>query len=272
MADRNRARNTLCNRKTADNVARDQRLKGIAQHEIKSSSREYWQQYCSTMTSQTKLGNVWRMAKRMSGTCSEAKISTLSLGDTVAETDKEKAEAFAHTFSNVSSDKNFNPTFLQRKIDIETNHKILFENEPARDDNVTKLNEPFTIAELRRATREGKCNKVTGNDNISYEMLQKLRKNAVKVVLNYYNKLWINGTFPSAWKHSIVLPVLKRGKSPMDPTLYHPISLTSMLCKVLEKMVATRLAYHLEKHNVLCAEQSGFRAGRSTIDKSAKIT
>ena len=55
------------------------------------------------------------MAKRMSGTSGDAKINTLSLGDTVAETDKAKAEAFADTFSNVSSNKNFSPTFLQRK-------------------------------------------------------------------------------------------------------------------------------------------------------------
>jgi len=271
VADRNRARNALCNRKTQDNITKYRHLKGIAQHEIKSSSREYWQQYCSTITSQTKLGNVWRMAKRMSGTSSDAKINTLSLGDTVAETDKAKAEAFADTFSNISSNKNFSPTFLQRKTDVETNQKVLFENEPALDENVIKLNEPFSIAELRRAIREGKCNKATGYDNISYEMLKQLPKNATKVLLNYYNKLWIGGIFPSAWRHSIVLPVLKQGKSPTDPTSYRPISLTSTLCKVLEKMVATRLAYHLEKHNVLCAEQSGFRAGRSTMDQLMRL-
>ena len=271
VADRNRARNALRKTKTADNVTKYRQLKGVAQHEIKSSSREYWQQYCSTITSQTKLGNVWKMAKRMSGTRSDTKISTLWLDDTVAETDKEKANAFADTFSNVSSNENFNPTFLQRKVDIETNHRELFENEPARDDDVIKLNEPFSVAEIRRAVREGKRNKASGHDNISYEMLQKLPKNAIKVLLNYYNKIWINRTFPSAWTHSIVLPVLKQGKSQTDPTSYRPISLTSTLCKILEKMVATRLAYHLDKRNVLCAEQSGFRAGRSTIDQLMRL-
>ena len=274
VADRNRARNALCKRKTTDNVNRYRQLKGIAQHEIKSSSREYWEQYCSKITSQTKLGNVWKMAKRMSGTRSDSKISMLSFGDNMAETDKEKAEVFANTFSNVSSNKNFSPSFLQRKNNIEANYKDLFQNEPPGGDGDVKLNDlnqPFSTAELRRAIREGKRNKATGYDSISYEMLQKLPKCAVKVLLNYYNKIWTNGSFPSAWRHSIVLPILKQGKSPTDPASYRPISLTSTLCKILEKMIATRLAYHLEKYNILCTEQSGFRAGRSTIDQLMRL-
>jgi len=57
---------------------------------------------------------------------SDTKMSTLSLGETLTETHKEKAEAFADTFSNVSSNKSFSPTFLQRKIDLETNKRELF--------------------------------------------------------------------------------------------------------------------------------------------------
>ena len=36
-------------------------------------------------------------------------------------------------------------------------------------------------------------------------------------------------------------------------------------------MVATGLVCHLDKRNILCAEQSGFRAGRSTIDQLMRL-
>jgi len=36
-------------------------------------------------------------------------------------------------------------------------------------------------------------------------------------------------------------------------------------------MVATGLVGHLDKRNILCAEQSGFRAGRSTIDQLMRL-
>jgi hypothetical protein len=65
------------------------------------------------------------------------------------------------------------------------------------------------LAELRRALREAKRNKASGDDRISYEMFQNLPKPAIKTVLDLYNKIWETKTFPADWKHSVVLPVLK---------------------------------------------------------------
>jgi ribonuclease HI len=65
---------------------------------------------------------------------------------------------------------------------------------------------------------------------------------------------------------AIVIPILKPGKASTDPSSYRPIALTSCLCKILEKMVNTRLMYYLEKNRCLSQHQSGFRRGRNTID------
>ena len=51
--------------KTLENCINYRRLKGKAQHVIKSTAREYWQDYCNTLDKSTKLGTVWRMAKKM---------------------------------------------------------------------------------------------------------------------------------------------------------------------------------------------------------------
>lgn len=271
IKERNRARNKMHKNKTAENCQNYRRLKGLAQHQIKSSAKEHWQNYCNTLNSQTKLGSVWRMARKMNGTVSDHKIQNLVDNSTVLETNKQKAEKFANTFATISSDSNYNSKFSARKADIESNHKTLFENTLAESESIKSVNEPFSMAELRRAIRESKRNKASGEDRISYEMLQKLPKTAFKTVLDFYNKIWSSKDFPATWRHSIVLPVLKQGKDPTSAASYRPISLTSTLCKIMERLVTTRLAYHLESNNILSGVQSGFRQGRSTIDQIIRL-
>ena len=271
IKERNRARNAMLKNNTPENVHKYRRLKGVAQYQIKASSRAHWQNYCSTLTSQTKLSRVWTMAKKMNGVVSQRNISNLVCEGNTTETARDKAEVFANTFASISSNSNFSPAFLQRKIEVEQNHSHLFENDHVACDSTKNLNETFSLAELRRAIRESKCNKASGYDNVSYEMLQQLPKIASKSLLKLYNKIWLTGTFPTAWRHAIILPVLKQGKDPKNPTSYRPISLTSTLSKIFEKIVATRLSYHLEKHNILSDVQSGFRPGRSTIDQIMRL-
>ena len=44
------------------------------------------------------------------------------------------------------------------------------------------------------------------------------------------------GYLPAAWKHSHWLPLLKPGKPAQDPASYRPISLTSVVAKVAERL------------------------------------
>ncbi|UYV70593.1 hypothetical protein LAZ67_7003628 [Cordylochernes scorpioides] len=47
----------------------------------------------------------------------------------------------------------------------------------------------------------------------------------------------------------------------MTPKNYRPISLTSIFCKLMEKIILRRLTYHLDTRNLLPKEQYGFRKG-----------
>ena len=79
-------------------------------------------------------------------------------------------------------------------------------------------------------------------------------------------KRWETGTFPAAWQLATVIPILKPGKSGLNPLHYRPISLTSSLCKLMEKMVNVRLSWFLEYHGVFTNAQCGFRKHRSSVD------
>ena len=72
--------------------------------------------------------------------------------------------------------------------------------------------------------------------------------------------------FRSVGSQSEVVPIFK-AKSHCDPLNYRPVSLTSVCCKVMEKMVVAELMGYLETNNILSPEQYGFRRSRSTEDQ-----
>ena len=50
-----------------------------------------------------------------------------------------------------------------------------------------------------------------GPDDIPYEMLRHLHPTTIVFLLDLYNRIWVEGSYPSSWRHSIVVPILKPG-------------------------------------------------------------
>ena len=63
-----------------------------------------------------------------------------------------------------------------------------------------------------------------------------------------------------------MIPIPKPNKDHTDPLSYRPIALTKCLCKILERIINTRLIWYLEKSGILDKRQCGFRKRRSTTD------
>ena len=74
------------------------------------------------------------------------------------------------------------------------------------------------------------------------------------------------GLVPAVWKMSLVVPLFKKS-SHADPRNYRPVSLTSVCCKVMEKLVVLQLRDFLEDNGLLSQCQYGFRKNRSTEDQ-----
>jgi hypothetical protein len=62
-----------------------------------------------------------------------------------------------------------------------------------------------------------------------------------------HNMIWSTGEFPSKWTEAIVIPILKPGKDPKEPTSYRSISLTSCMCKTMKKIINRRLLHVIEE-------------------------
>jgi hypothetical protein len=63
-----------------------------------------------------------------------------------------------------------------------------------------------------------------------------------------------------------VIPILKPGKDPNEPKSYLPISVTSCMCKVMEKIVNRSLQYINESRRLIPEKQFGFRRNKSTTN------
>ena len=71
------------------------------------------------------------------------------------------------------------------------------------------------------------------------------------------------GIMPREWAHAIVTPVFKSGAA-FATENYRPISLTSVACKLMERIIVAQMLVYLRRHGVINRQQHGFLAGRST--------
>ena len=112
-----------------------------------------------------------------------------------------------------------------------------------------------------------KAQKSPGPDGITNEMITNLGTVSKSVLLAFINKTWREGKLPKGWLIAHIKPILKKGKPAQEPKSYRPISLTSCIGKLAERMINTRLYWWLEKVGLLDDHQAGFRKGCRTDDQ-----
>ena len=72
------------------------------------------------------------------------------------------------------------------------------------------------------------------------------------------------GLIPPTLKEQYIAPIYKKGNK-TDPANYRPVSLTSHLIKIFERIVRKELITYLEGNDLLSTSQHGFRQGRSCL-------
>ena len=117
-----------------------------------------------------------------------------------------------------------------------------------------------------------KLKKAPWPDVISNEMLTHLGPTGKRILLKIINQTWKTGKLPKSWKTANVIPIPKKGKPKDKLASYRPISLTSCISKIAERMINARLYWWLEKSQLLHPSQGGFRRGKQTIDQLIRLT
>ena len=229
----------------------------------RKAKRESWMYYINGITSKTPSRLVWRKIKKLSGKFVPSPPPTLKVDNQLLTESLEVAEALGKHFADVSSPNNYTEEF--RRI---RNSQVAINFSP---DNSEEYNAQFSLEELQDALMSTEDSS-PGEDGIIYAMIRQLPSDAKLFLLKVINKVWETGILPRSWKISIIIPVQKPHKDPLQPSSYRPIALTSCVCKLMEKMINTRLVWHLESKNLLSPNQFGFRKNRSTLDPLLKLS
>ena len=249
---------------TQDNLIHFKHFKAKARRTIRTCKKQSWQKYVSTLNNQTPMTKVWEMVKKISGKCTKNSLSMLKKDQTTISNTEDIANCFAHSFSNNSSNENYSEKFKRHQAISEKN-TLNFKSNFSH-----QYNKKLKMKELLSSIKKAK-NTSPGPDQIHYQLLKHLPFSCLQILLNILNFIWDGGDFPPEWSDAIVIAIPKPGKDPTSDTNYRPISLTSCLCKTMERIINDRLMYYLESNKLLTALQSGFRKSRSTTDHLIRL-
>ena len=113
-----------------------------------------------------------------------------------------------------------------------------------------------------------KTNKAAGPDGIHPRILKELASELAPILCNIYQRSLRDGILPKVWKYGHVTPIFKKGKKVL-PNNYRPVSLTSIVCRVLEKLVRKGIVAHIK--SLIVDEQHGFMEGRSCSSQLVSV-
>ena len=107
-------------------------------------------------------------------------------------------------------------------------------------------------------------NKSEGPDEIHPAILRHLAEILARPLTNLFNKSLNSETLPEDWKMAAVIPIHKGGRKDTAGN-YRPVSLTSVVLKVMERLLRDKIGKHLSTHDLISAQQHGFMRNRSCL-------
>lgn len=259
-----RAERAMKRRHTEANKIRYKRAKAIARFTLNNARRKSWQEYVGSINQRTTLHNVWKKVQKIKGKYQPTPTPALIQNGGNITNPEVVSNILASHFASVSSDENYTETFQryrraqeERQINFNTRQHYPY------NDHITATEMKYALSSTTETS--------PGEDGITYSMIKHVHQSMSTVIIKLFNRIYIENTFPTKWRISIIIAILKNGKDPKLSASYRPISLTNCLCKLMEKIINYRLMWLLETQGVISKYQSGFRRNRGTIDNLTKF-
>ena len=135
---------------------------------------------------------------------------------------------------------------------------------PMVDPNMQFNNITVTECDILEQLRTIKSSSSPGPDAIHPRILKEIGISILNPLKFIFNLSLTSGQVPASWKCANVTPIFKKGDKSL-PSNYRPISLTSIFCRLLEKIIKVKLTNYLESNNIITDSQHGFRSKRSCL-------
>ena len=94
--------------------------------------------------------------------------------------------------------------------------------------------------------------------------LRKLLRKISTPLAKLFNLSLEEGIVPSEWKEANITPLFKKGSRKKQDN-YRPVSLTSVVCKLLETLIRDHMVEFIVKHKLINTSQHGFLKARSCL-------
>ena len=130
---------------------------------------------------------------------------------------------------------------------------------PLNDDKLA-----FSVVDIVEAIDEIKHGAAAGPDDLSVLLLKKCKETLSKPIHMIWQHSIFTGTVPKFFKTSHIAPLHKKGSRAIAAN-YRPVSLTSHVIKIYERVLRKQMVAHLEENNLLNSKQHGFRSGKSCL-------
>ena len=218
-----------------------ERLKTEYENKIAAESKQNPKKFWKYISSKTK---------------SKGKISVLKDPNNAETSDDfEKAELLNNHFASVFTKEDLTnvPDFTLEVDDI-----IIMDQLELTDDGIKEY-----LLKLDP-------NKSSGPDGINGRVLKELATEISPILKTLYSRSLEEGTLPYQWREAHVIALFKKG-SRRSPNNYRPVSLTSICCKILEKIIRNVMVKNLENQGLIHKDQHGFTGGRSCCTQLLEV-
>jgi hypothetical protein len=161
--------------------------------------------------------------------------------------DKEKAEVLS---------KHFVSTFTKEPPGILPTPRARQFEEEVTDVRIDRL-------DIEKKLKELKVTKAMGPDGIHPFILKSAAEILCKPLEIIFRKSLDEGNLPKQWKEAYITALHKKGDKQRAQN-YRPVSLTSIVCKLLESIIRGAIVEHMKRFQQISDSQYGFVQRRST--------
>ena len=120
----------------------------------------------------------------------------------------------------------------------------------------------ITKEDISKKIDQLKSGKAPGLDSITVTILKRFKTSLLTPLQIIFQRSMETGEVPQDWRDANVSPIFKKG-SKGDPGNYRPVSLTSIVCKLLESIIRDKITEHLDHNELIKPSQHGFVKHRS---------
>ena len=128
----------------------------------------------------------------------------------------------------------------------------------------SKVELDLTLEMVKKELESLNPNKSLGPDEIHPTMLKELAEYIAIPLHKIMTKSFREGSLPDEWKVAHVSPIYKKGNKNLAEN-YRPVSLTSIACRLMERIMRDQIMKHLMDEKLLSNKQHGFMGKRSII-------